>query len=263
MRLKNIDLGLALTISIASILCVLIPNPLPWLRTVLALPLIFVLPGYLLTELLFYWRKIAPSHRLLLSLGLSIVIVILSGLLLNILASGLQSVSWAACLSSITLLEIIVVAVRRGRIAGSEIKIKMLNVYEYCLFGLALSGIIFALLYARAGMAQQPHEGFTQFWIVPAGGNACAVKLGMHSFESGQTAYSVSVSANDVPISTQLPDTLKAGEQVEQTLELPTGVHGETVNVRARLYRLDRPGEVYRSVNIILHPRASSASACT
>lgn len=253
MRLKNLDLSIALVISTASILCVLLPITLLWLRTVLALPLIFVLPGYLLTELLFYWRKIAPSHRLLLTLGLSIVIVIISGLLLNILPIGLQSISWVICLSFITLIEIVIVAVRRGKIAGSEIKIKVLHIYEYCLFGLALGGIIFALQYAREGMAQEPHVGFTQFWMVPAGGNACAVKLGIHSFEPGQMAYSVSVAANDVPISAQFPAVLKVGEQVEQTLELPASVHEETVNVQAKLYRLDRPGEVYRSVNIILH----------
>jgi hypothetical protein len=257
MRLKNIDISIALAISTASILCVLIPIALPsWLRIVLALPLIFVLPGYLLTEWLFYWRKIAPSHRLLLTLGLSIVTVIISGLLLNTLTVGLQSVSWVVCLGLITIVEVIVVVVRRGGVAGGEIKIKMLNIYEYGLFVLALGGIIFALLYAEKGMAQQPHEGFTQFWMVPAGGNICAVKLGMHSFELGQVAYSVSAAANGVPISVDFPETLKVGEQVERTLELPTSVHEETVDVRAQLYRLDRPGEVYRSVNIILHHHA-------
>ena len=261
MRLKNIDLSIVLAISTASILYVLIPIPLPsWLRIVLALPLIFVLPGYLLTELLFYWRKIASSHRLLLTLGLSIVIVIISGLLLNFLAAGLQSVSWVVCLSLITIVEVLVVVVRRGGVARSEIKIKMLNIYEYGLLVLALGGTIFALLYAGEGMAQQPHEGFTQFWMVPAGGNACAVKLGVHSFEPGQIAYSVSAAANDVPISTQFPGILRVGEQVERTLELPASVHEETVSVWARLYRLDRPAEVYRSVNIILHRHVSGCT---
>jgi hypothetical protein len=256
MQLKHTDLSAALAISIASILCVLLPIDLPWLKTIFAIPLIFVLPGYLLTELLFYWRKIAPSHRLLLTIGLSIVLVIVSGLLLNILPIGLQSVSWVVCLSLITIAEVIVVAVRRVGVGNGEIKITLLHVYEYGLFALAVGGVIFALLYAREGMAQQPHPGFTQFWMVPAGGSACAVKLGMHSFEPEQIAYSVSVAANDVPIPAQFPDTLKAGEQVERTLELPANMHEEMVNVRAWLYRLDRPGEAYRSVNITLHQRA-------
>ncbi len=250
MRLKNTDLIVALAISILNVLCILIPITLPWLRIILALPLIFVLPGYMLTETLFYRRKIAMSHHLLLTLGLSIVIIIISGLLLNLLASGLQSVSWVVCLSLITVTGILIVMIRRRKVPGREIRIKVLHIYQYFLFGLALLGTIFALGYAKEGMAEQPHPGFTQFWLLPAGGSA--VKLGIHSFESGQMAYSVLVTANNVPMPTQFPGVLKVGEQVERTISLPASVQGETINVQARLYLSDKPAKIYRSVNLIL-----------
>lgn len=252
MRLKNIDLSVALIISVLNVLCVLTPITLPWFRTTLALPLVFVLPGYMLTEMLFYQRKIATSHRLLLTLGLSIVIVIISGILLNMLLPGLQSISWVICLSLITVMGTFIVAICRGKVAARAIRIKTLHIYEYFLFGLALGGIIFALQYAREGMVQQPHPGFTQFWILPAADTACAVRLGIHSFELRQVTYTVSVTANDVPVLVQFPHILKVDEQVERTVELPTSSQEGTINVRAQLYRLDKPGEVYRSVNIIL-----------
>lgn len=253
MRLKNIDLIVALAICMLNVFCVLSPITLPWLETVLALPLIFVLPGYVLTEMLFHRRKIAMSHHLLLTLGLSIVMVIISGVLLNILPSGLQRESWVLCLSLLTVTGILIVMISRGKVVGGAIRIKVLPIYEYFLFVLALSGVVFALQYAREGMAQQPHPGFTQFWMLPMGDSSCGVSLGIHSFESGQIAYSVSLTANDVLVSTQFPGVLKAGEQVEQTIDLPPGVQDGAVDVRARLYRSDMPGQVYRSVNITLH----------
>ncbi len=253
MRLKNTDLIVALAICMLNILCILMPIAPPWLKTVLALPLIFVLPGYILTEMLFHRRKIAMSHHLLLTLGLSVVIVIISGLLLNVLPSGLQSVSWVLCLSLITVTGILIAMIRRGKVAGREIRIKVLHIYEYFLFILAMSGVVFAFQYAREGMAQQLHPGFTQFWMLPVGDSSCGVTLGIHSFESGRTAYSVSITANDVLVSTQFPGVLKVGEQVERTIDLPPGVQDGEVDVRARLYRADMPGQVYRSVNITLH----------
>src|SRR5579859_958726 len=153
MRLKNIDLLVALVACMVNVLFVLTPIALPWLKDLLVLPLVFVLPGYILTEILFQRRKIARSHHLLLTLGLSIAIVIIVGLLLNTLPSGLQSASWVLSLSLLSVTGILFLMIRRGKVAGRTLRIKVLHIYEYFLFGLALGGIIFALQYAREGMA--------------------------------------------------------------------------------------------------------------
>jgi len=230
-----------------------VPSGPVWLGTILALPLIFVLPGYVLAEALFYRRKIAGSHRFVLTLGLSLVIVILSGLLLNLLAPGLQRMSWVICLSVWIVAGMLVVVVRRGDIPGQPLRIRRLRLYEYVLCCLVLGGVIFALRYASEGVARQPHPGFTQLWMLPAEGSSCAVRLGIHSFELNTVAYHLAVTANDVAISTQIPSVLKVGEQIEQTVELPQTMHAGTINVRAQLYRLDKQGDVYRSVNIVLY----------
>ncbi len=252
MRLKNADLIVGLTIVALNVLCVLVPIDLVWLRTILALPLIFVLPGYTLTEALFYRRKIAGSHRLMLTFGLSVVIVIVIGLLLNMVVPGLQRISWIVCLSIFIVVGTVLVIIRRGKVEGREIRIKRLHVYEYFLFGVAVGGVVFALRYAGEGVAQQPHPGFTQLWILPVGNNSCAVRLGIHSFELDSVPYRLSVTANNVVLPTQIPSVLKVGEQIEQIVELPVITHEGTINVQAQLYRLDKQGEVYRSVNLIL-----------
>jgi uncharacterized membrane protein SirB2 len=252
MRLKNADLIVGLVIVALNVLCVFAPIVSPtWLTTMLALPLIFVLPGHVLTEVLFYRRKIASSHRLLLTLGLSVVIVIISGLLLDLLAPGLQRVSWIVCLSVYIVVGMLLVLARRGKVEGREIRLRRLQIYEYCIFGLALGGVIFALQYANEGVMQQPHPGFTQLWLLPAGG--CAVRLGIHSFELSSVAYRLAITANDVSVSTQFPSVLRVGEQFEKTVTVPLATQDGIINVKAQLYRLDRPDEVYRSVNIILH----------
>jgi Protein of unknown function (DUF1616) len=263
MRLKNIDLIVGLAIVILNIVCMLVPLSPIWLDTILALPLIFVLPGYVLTEALFYRRKIAGSHRLVLTFGLSIAIVILSGLLLNLLVPGLQRVSWVVCLSLCIVVGICIVMIRREKVEEQQIRIRWLRVYEYILFCLALGGIIFALNYASEGVVQQPHPGFTQLWVLPVGGSRCAVSLGIHSFELSPVAYSLSVTANGVLVPTQMPSVLKVGEQVERTIELPqAAMRGDTIDVRAQLYRLDEQGEMYRSVNIMLYRSGGVIGQC-
>src|SRR6266487_3588085 len=91
MRLKNLDLIVAVTIAAMNVVWALLPGRTPVIGTVLALPLVFVLPGYSLTEAMFYKRTVETSHRLLLSLVLSLAIDILGGLILNMLPAGLQA----------------------------------------------------------------------------------------------------------------------------------------------------------------------------
>ncbi|GAC1364690.1 MAG: hypothetical protein NVS2B12_13020 [Ktedonobacteraceae bacterium] len=256
MQLRSTDLIAALVVIALNVLCVELPETPPWIRTIAALPLVFVLPGYVLTEALFYQRKIAFSHRLVLILGLSIVIVITGGLLLNVFAPGLQRTAWLLYLSLFTLPLILIAVMRRGMPVRRGISIKHLHMYEYLLFGVAVCGVIFALWYASEGVVQQPHSGFTQLWMLPAGDNGCAVRLGVRNLEQAPVAYRLSITANATPVATQFPATLKASEQVERTINLPAPIQSGAVDVQAQLYRLDKQGEVYRSVNIVVNRQA-------
>src|ERR1700737_2473899 len=102
MRLKHPDLVLSSTIALADVAGAMLPGHSPVLDTALALPLVFVLPGYTLTEALFHKRSLDIVHRMLLSLGLSLAIDIPGGLLLNMFPFGLRSTSWSALLAVLT-----------------------------------------------------------------------------------------------------------------------------------------------------------------
>src|SRR5438067_8230566 len=102
MRLKHLDLIVTITLAAMNVIWALLPSRIPLVGIVLALPLVFVLPGYTLTEVLLRKRSFNTSNRLLFSIGLSLAIAILSGFILNLLPGGLQAISWALWLGLFT-----------------------------------------------------------------------------------------------------------------------------------------------------------------
>src|SRR5579864_9288271 len=98
MNLKNLDLIVTMIITTTNVIWALLPYHTPIVGIILALPLLFVLPGYTLTEALFHQRSLEASHRLILGLGLSLAIDILGGFVLNVLPVGLQGISWSVFL---------------------------------------------------------------------------------------------------------------------------------------------------------------------
>lgn len=138
MRRRNLDLVAAIAIAAASIPLALLPDRLPLAGTLLALPLVFLLPGYTLTQALFRPRPTDSSanstsspgslilpprlltgysfgafDHLAFSLGLSLVIDILVGFLLNLLPIGLQWQSWSLTLGLLALVFALVALIRR------------------------------------------------------------------------------------------------------------------------------------------------------
>src|SRR5689334_1821085 len=134
MQRKNLDLSIALFIAAVNVGWTLIPDHPSYLTIVgiiLALPLVFVLPGYTLTEALFkrttnadalirqpalqLERPFKTSDRLIIGLGLSLALVILSGFILNMLPTGLQALSWVVFLAVQTTLFALIAGYRRRK----------------------------------------------------------------------------------------------------------------------------------------------------
>ena len=187
MRLKNLDIIVVMTIAALNLIWVLIPNHISVVRVILALPLVFVLPGYTLTELIFHRRSLSASHRFIFSLGLSIAIVVLGGLILNLLSSGLRESSWAVFLGLVTIVFSLIVAFRRrgAPVNGARLPKLRFSISSFVLLGLAIAVAFFTVVYDANSEAQQPHPGFTQLWMLPVtqAGKSCAVRLGVQSFE--------------------------------------------------------------------------------
>jgi len=105
MKLRTIDTNLLVVIILTIVAVVLVfIVPSQWLPLrVLTLPLAFVLPGYALMRALFPGKPFGNAERITFSLGISVSIVILGGLVLNSTTFGLQARSWAVLLGVITL----------------------------------------------------------------------------------------------------------------------------------------------------------------
>jgi uncharacterized membrane protein len=258
MRLKNLDLIVAVIMAVMNVVWALTcsinrHSTTSALGIILALPLVFVLPGYTLTEAMFHKRALAASHRLMLSLGLSLAIDILGGLVLNLLPIGLQATSWAVLLGLLTAVFALLAAMlRRGARVYRAQPLKFpVSIYACFLLGLATIVAVLAVQYSAINLAQQPHPGFTQLWMLPSvrSGKSCAVRLGVRSFESTSVTYRIVLTVNKVQVMTWPSVVLAPQEQWDQSVPIASGTTG-SVYVEVRLYKLDKPEIVYREVHV-------------
>ena len=266
MRLKNLDLIVTVVIAALNVTWALLPIDVSVMRIILSLPLIFVLPGYTLSEALFHKRSRNASERILFSLGLSLAIDILSGLFLNILPVGLQARSWTTLLGLLTLVFSLLAAfLRRGvPVSGARPLRGRFGIYPGILFGLAIVVAILSVAYAAFGATHQQYPGFTQLWILPeiSTGKSCAVRLGVRSFESTSERYRLTMTANGDSIEAWPALTLGPQQEWFHLVPITPGI-AKNIIVKAQLYRLDKPEAVYRTVNLTLYSCPTSQVAPT
>ncbi len=261
--------------------------------TILAIPLIFVLPGYAMTEVLFRQQQTIPawgrfgstdtllkrrtltnSDRFILSLSLSIVVDIGSGFILNLLPIGLHAVSWAVFLSLLTIVLVLLALLLRlhkyqtersaqPSVQASEqvSRTERVNFRALGLFWLALVVALFSLLYSAFSADQQPRAGFTQLSIVPPtqSEQQCVVQLSVRSFEATSVSYRLNLSVNGKTAQIWASIVLAPHQQWNQAVQVVLNPQ-EDAYVKAELYRLDRPETVYRSVNLLLRSVSAAKS---
>lgn len=256
MRLKNLDLIVTIAIAVLNILWALLPNHTPVIGIILALPLVLVLPGYTLTEALFHKQSLDASHRLVFSLGLSLAIDVLSGLLLNFFPIGLQAISWSTLLGLLAVIFALLVAyLRRGAAMHvAQPRRFRLSIYQGMLFGLAIVVAILSFVYVDTGVIQQPHPAFTQLWMLPEVQTAksCDVRLGVRSFESTSVTYTITMTVNGSPATTWPSVVLAPQQEWDRVVPIsPTAT--QDAFIEGRLYQFDKPTTVYREVHVTLH----------
>jgi uncharacterized membrane protein len=278
MQRKHLDLVIALVIAAVNVGWILLPNR-PVIGTILCgLPLVLLVPGYTLTEALFVQqsdattvsrigilRPFGTSDRLVLSLGLSLALVIIDGLLLSILPMGLVQPSWAVSLAVLSTVFSLIALYRRRAISTDtsqkgSIRLLRFTFYEGLLFLLTLVIIVSAFLYSTlAAQQQQQQSTFTQFWMVQAKqtNHSCAVLIGIQSFEVSSTQYKVVLLANGSQLHTWPAVTLAPKQQWYQSVALNSG-DIESAYIDAQLYRLDKPGSIYREAHITLNSSGGS-----
>lgn len=275
MRLKNFDIFTSLLIAAINVGWVFIPAHPPIGDIICALPLVFIVPGYVLVEALFIdlpdasgsvirepRLKTQPPFkrpdRLFLSLGLSLAMVVINGFVLNMLPMGLERSSWAVSLAILTAVFSLIALYRRRRSAqrvnGTSERLRI-TFYDCILSALAVAIVISSVWYSVVDAQQQQQQStFSQFWMVPSkqGNNNCAVLVGVHSFEATTVKFEIVVTANGTAITTWPAITLAPQEQWDQFVSI-TPRNTKSVYIEAKLYRLDKPGTVYRYAHILFN----------
>jgi uncharacterized membrane protein len=256
MRHKNLDQLVTMGIVMVSVIWTLLPSHRPVVvGIILALPLVFGLPGYALTQVLTYKRPLEPSHTLAFSLGLSLSIDVLSGFILNLLPVGLQATSWVLFLGSLTAVFSLFAMYLRRDVQQTYAQLLRLqfSIRACVLFGSAIIIMMLSILYSVEGVIQQSHPGFTQLWLLPSNqsDNSCAVQLGVRSFEGTPLEYFVAMSMNGTQVNPKSFISLAPGQAWEKSVPITLKIVHD-VRIEARLYRLDEPNTVYRTVSLTL-----------
>ena len=215
----------------------------PALGVLFGLPLALALPGYALLAAGAPDGSLGPAERLGLSVGASIAVCVLGGLLLDATPWGLRGESWALLLGGVTLAACAIAAARRQRNATIQLAAPVrVRPLDAALFGLAAVIAGAALLVAMRGASATSDTGFTQLWMLPADNR---VRIGIQSMETAPVSYDLELLAGERVARRWSSIELRPGELWEARESLPAGRP-----VEARLYRHDAPGAVYRRVTL-------------
>lgn len=250
MRRGSLDLLIAAVVAGISV-AVVVFVPDTAVRTVFALPLLFVLPGLSMTAALFPSNQLDLPRRLLLQLGLSLSVAILGALVLDLTPFGLRRTSWAVLLGLIVCAGCAVAARRRTDLAPRMVRIWLPRRTDAALVGLAIAVVAGAVAFARTPLAAKNVVGYTALSILPARGStgSRAVRVDISSGELHTIGYRL-----ELYIGQRVTDVrqmrLAPGQEWQETFRLrSTRLTGRSW-IGARLYRDDRPSVVYRSVRI-------------
>ncbi len=231
---------------------------------------VFILPGYAIAAAVFDLRTWRLAERILLSVGLSVAIDIVGGLLINIALEGLVTTSWGALLGAITVGGALVALVRwwntpkrrqpdimlppdlrkksrRDSYFGSPLVRVMALVSAVAVAGAFAISLIAA--------QQAPSAGFTQLWLLPpatASADASSVQIGVRNEEQTAKVYNVQLTASGNPVDTWTNISLQPGQSWIVTAPLPAPVanSGFQVPVEATLYLTNAPNQPYRQTLI-------------
>jgi len=217
------------------------------LRLVLGMLLVLVLPGYALTAALFPEPTLPRTDRLLYTVGLSLVVTILGGFVLNWTPWGLRPATWAVLLSYLTLGGCVAAVVRRPVLVVAPQRAALRpSRGQAALFALAALTLVGSVAIARSEAAKHPAPDVVQLWILP-GNQPHTARLGV--ITKGPTAgtYRLVAQRGGYTIREWPALTLNDDDRWEETIELSARQPGSGP-IEARLYRAVEPSNVYRSV---------------
>jgi uncharacterized membrane protein len=252
-----------------------------YIRIIVALPFVLLLPGYLLTALLFPKADdLKKLNRIVLSMGLSILIVPWIGLLQNYLFGGIWLLPM---MSAITFLDLIFIGLgwyRRKRLPEDERfrltskvdllklkekfllwKEKFLNKKLYYTLQIII-GLILLVTMVYILFSPKISDSFTEFYITDKDGAAAAypeqlevgeygaVKAVIINHEHQKVIYTIEIKVDGDLIQTISPVSLEYLKKWEEVVLFKADKSNNAVKVEFLLFRDGQNLAPYRQLNL-------------
>lgn len=237
------DLAAVVAFACLALVVAILPAPV-WLRSSALIPLVLVLPGYVLASIFFPPRSVSPAERGVYAVTLSIAVAALAGLVVQV-AIGLDRAVWTVLLGGLT----IGLGVRGLSTQPREAEpLRLARPWGLPLAVAAFltAGIVAGLSIASAGDGlhkAQAKLDFTEFWMLP-GASPNRVAIGVRSHESHPAHYRLVLEREGRSVA-RIPLRLPANGSWEESFALPSGASGGRVFAELR-----REGRVYRKLDL-------------
>jgi uncharacterized membrane protein len=223
--------------------------PVEIVRILAAVPLALFLPGYATLAVAFGARRPPTPTLLVASVGTSLSVLALSGLLLDLLPGGIETLTWAILLLALVLACCRGAALRRGpgRRAGPRLRVPRLARRDLGLLVAAAAIATAAFVLAQTPLPAGKATGFTALWMLPGAGER-SVEVGVVSSEHDRRDYLLRLEGvrGQAPRSSRFG--LEPGEEKTFRLPVSRGTAAHPTRVTASLYQVSEPGHLYRRV---------------
>lgn len=254
MKAKHFDLVTVLALSLATTgISVAGVSQSPW-ATLFGLPAVLFAPGYVATEALLPQAGLTGAERLVLSLGASLAIAVLGGLLLNLTAIGLRGQSWSLFLSCVTAAGAAgAIYRRRDTPPGPRRARTRVPLLTALLAVVMVASVVVVMQLARQGDLGRPRPGFTQLWMLPVGhAHPQSMRIGVHNMERRAVSYRLEVTSGNTVL--HVWDPIRLEPAATWQVSFDPNLAGPGLRIEGKLYRLDAPAAAYRRVAVAWPP---------
>ncbi len=246
---KNLDLLVTAVVALAGTATVLLVDG-GVVRGAGGVLLVLMLPGYSLQAALVPARGLESSARLALTLGLSIALAVLAGLVLDVTGIGFGAVEWAAALCVLTVAGCLAAALRRRRAAATVLTGPRVTVPSWkVLVPFLVAGLLAAsavVVSRESALNQERGDRFTQLSLLPVEGHPGAYFAEVSNREHRRRVYVLRAFAGSTPVGPDRTLRLDPGKTRRVKLSEPRGNLGN--RFEARLSLATSPDRVYRRV---------------
>lgn len=246
---RNLDLFLLTLLTILIILDSLFQLSLGPVTELLGTVFILFAPGYLLALMIFPETAVEFPVRVAVSIGLSLAMAAIGGILLYAIGAGLGDSSWIALIGSFNILGSAIVLINRSSPGPVEVEYTVVELsrMQGGLIVLILVAVIGIVLMARQSAYEQPSAGFTELWIASADQQRDHVQIGVHNHENQTASYRVVMRINGRFVEDWTNIELASNQQWVTEYHLPPRLsRNETIVVT--LHLTSAPTSTYRRV---------------